>query len=71
MKHHHAEGTPGADRCHALVTSLSVEERIAGLEVEDLVPALPVEVLRAISEDYLRTLPPEVQDTVRRRIDRE
>ncbi len=58
------------DSVHQLIAALPVEVRLAGLAAEDIVPVLPREVLRAISEEYIRTLPPEVQDAVWRRIDR-
>lgn len=69
VKHHH-ERITGRDELPPIIAELSAEERLAGLLPEEIVPALPTEVLRAISEDYIRTLPPEVQDAVRTRIDR-
>jgi len=69
MGQHHG-GVTGRDGAPPIIDGLSAEERLAGLAPEEIVPALPAEVLRAISEDYIRTLPPEVQDAVRTRIDR-
>jgi hypothetical protein len=53
------------------------EERLAGLapeqvlayyKAENMLPGMPIEVLRALSEDYLRTLPEPVQQAIRRRL---
>jgi hypothetical protein len=45
-------------------------QRLIGLDREDQARALPLEVLRAVSEDYLRSLSPEVQAELRRRLQR-
>jgi hypothetical protein len=59
--------------------SLTFEERLAGLPPEQVLSAFPPEqrllslpddALRAISDDYLRTLPADVQDVIRKRIGR-
>ena len=61
--------TPGYDEMREKVLDfLSPAERIAGLAPEQLIPALPVEMLRALSPDYVRSLPLKVQQAVRRRI---
>lgn len=44
------------------------EQRLAGLALPQVILALPLEVLRVLPEDYIRTLPPEVQDQVRKRL---
>jgi hypothetical protein len=44
------------------------EQRLAGLDRDHQALALPVEVLRVLPEDYLRSLSPEIQQEVRRRI---
>lgn len=49
--------------------SLSPEQRLAGLAPEHIVLALPDDALRALSADYLATLPPEVQSKIRARLD--
>jgi hypothetical protein len=49
---------------------LAPEERLRGLDEEQTFLALPVSVLRHLSEDYLRSLPPAVQQVVRERIAR-
>jgi hypothetical protein len=56
-----------AERVMALYTP---EQRLAGLPPEQQLLALPVETLRALSEDYLRSLPPAIERTIRERIAR-
>ncbi|MFO0586623.1 MAG: hypothetical protein U0441_03760 [Polyangiaceae bacterium] len=48
--------------------SVSPEQRLADLDRDHLPLALPLGILRALSEDYLRTLSPEVQAELRRRL---
>src|SRR5277367_815282 len=50
------------------LAGLAPEQRLAGLDRDHQALALPVEVLRVLPEDYLRSLSPEVQQEVRRRI---
>ena len=52
------------------VAGLAPEQRLAGLTPEQTLLALPDEVLRGFSEAYLRTLPPEIQQAIRKRIGR-
>lgn len=49
---------------------LSPEQRVAGLSAEERLLTLPDEALRALSDDYLRTLSPETQAILRTRIGR-
>ena len=49
---------------------LSPEERVAGLGPEERLLILPDEALRALSDDYLRTLSPATQAAIRQRIGR-
>jgi hypothetical protein len=49
---------------------LPPEERLRGLDEEQALLALPVTVLRHLPEDYLQSLSPAVQRTVRERIAR-
>jgi hypothetical protein len=49
---------------------LPPEERLRDLDEEQTLLALPVNVLRHLSEDYLRSLSPAVQQVVRERIAR-
>jgi hypothetical protein len=49
---------------------LSPQERLEGLPESDLVLMLSDEGLRSMSDEYLRTLPPEAQEAIRRRIGR-
>ena len=50
------------------LAGLSAEQRLAGLDRDHQVLALPLELLRQLSETYLLSLPPEVQAEVRRRL---
>ncbi len=49
------------------LAGLAPEERLAGLAPEHVALALPTEVLRALSEDYIAALPADVQREVRAR----
>jgi len=51
-----------------LLESLPPEQRLAGLSPEEMLLALPDSALRALSDDYVGTLPAEVQATIRRRL---
>jgi hypothetical protein len=53
-----------------LLDRLAPEERLRGLDDEQTLLALPASVLRHLSEDYLRSLSPAVQQVVRERIAR-
>jgi hypothetical protein len=59
-------GIPAEQR----LAGIPAEQRLAGLDREHEVLALPVHLLRALSEEYVATLPPEVQAEVRRRLQR-
>jgi hypothetical protein len=52
------------------VEDLTPEQRLAGLPPEQQILALSDEVLRGFADDYLRSLPPDVQDAIRKRIGR-
>ena len=52
------------------LVGLSPEERVAGLGPEERLLTLPDEALRALSDDYLRTLSPATQAILRTRIGR-
>jgi hypothetical protein len=61
------------------LAGLSPEQRVAGLAPEQVFSAFPPEqrllslpddALRALSDDYLRTLPVDVQEAIRKRIGR-
>lgn len=47
---------------------LSPEERLEGLSPEEQILALSNEVLRGLSEEYVRSLPASVQQTIRKRL---
>ncbi|MBI5515725.1 MAG: hypothetical protein HY909_18225 [Deltaproteobacteria bacterium] len=49
------------------VSGLSPAERLAGLGPAEVLLTLPAEVLRGLSEEYLKTLPAELQARVRAR----
>jgi hypothetical protein len=44
------------------------EQRLAGLDRDHQALALPAELLRLLPEEYLRSLSPEVQAEIRRRL---
>ncbi len=50
-----------------LVQTLTPEQRLEGLSTEQRLLALPDEALRALSEDYVATLDPATQATIRAR----
>lgn len=52
------------------LAGLPPEQRLAGLAPEQAVLALPDEVLRALSNDFIEKLPEPVQATIRRRLGR-
>jgi hypothetical protein len=71
MKQPEIEELPGYDEMfQKLVEAMPVEKRLKGLAPEQLIPALPLEVLRALNDDYLRTLPPDVQEQIREKLRR-
>lgn len=49
------------------LAGLAPEQRLAGLTTEEALCALPPEVLRALSEEYIRTLPPKTRARIRKR----
>lgn len=49
------------------LAGLAPEQRLAGLAPEEAVRALPVELLRGLSDAYLQTLSPETQAAIRAR----
>jgi hypothetical protein len=48
----------------------TLEERAAGLPPERQLLAMPDDVLHALSDDYLRSLPVNTQNAIRKRIGR-
>jgi hypothetical protein len=50
------------------LAGLPPEQRLAGLDRDHQALALPVEVLRLLPETYLRSLSPEVESEIRRRL---
>lgn len=52
------------------LAGLAPEQRLAGLDRDHQALALSVELLRALPDDYVRSLSPEVQAEIRRRLQR-
>jgi hypothetical protein len=52
------------------LSGLTIEQRLAGLTPEQRLLAMPDDALRVLPEDYLRSLSPDVQDAIRKRIGR-
>lgn len=50
------------------LAGLPAEQRLAGLDRDHQALALPVELLRLLPEEYLRSLSPEVEAEIRRRL---
>lgn len=50
------------------LAGLKPEERLLGLDRDQLALALPVEMLRALSEAYILSLAPETQEKIRQRL---
>jgi hypothetical protein len=50
------------------LAGLAPEQRLAGLSREQQILALPDELLRGLSEDYIRSLPQDVQQVIRKRL---
>ncbi|WP_437339082.1 hypothetical protein [Sorangium sp. So ce394] len=50
------------------LAGLAPEQRLAGLAPEQVILALPVEVLRMLPEEHLQSLPPDVQETIKKRL---
>ena len=52
------------------VAGLPPEQRLAGLDHDHQALALPIDVLRVLPDSYVRSLSPQVQEEIRRRIRR-
>ncbi len=50
------------------LAGLAPEQRLAGLATDQVILALPVDVLRMLSEEHIRSLPADVQETIRKRL---
>ncbi|WP_437339083.1 hypothetical protein [Sorangium sp. So ce394] len=50
------------------LAGLTLEQRLAGLTPEQVILVLPVEVLRMLAEEHLQSLPPDVQETIKKRL---
>jgi hypothetical protein len=69
MKQQDIEDLPGYEEMfQKLVEAMPLEKRLAGLAPEQLILALPVDVLRQLTEEYLRSLPLPVQAEIRKRL---
>jgi len=51
-----------------LLATLPPEQRLSGLDRDHQALALPIEVLRLLPDQYFRSLSPEVQAEIRRRL---
>lgn len=51
-----------------VMSHYSPEQRLAGLDAEQLAVNLPIDLLRALGDDYINTLPPDVQQKIRQRL---
>jgi hypothetical protein len=58
------EGLPPEQR----LEGLPPEQRLAGLDRDHQALALPIEVLRVLPEEYIRSLSPAVQEEIHRRL---
>jgi hypothetical protein len=73
MKQPDIEELPGFEELFAksiakAIQKMPLEERLEGVAPEQLIPALPLEVLRVLPEEYLCSLPAEIQEQVRKRL---
>jgi hypothetical protein len=59
-------GLPAAQ----VLSHYAPEQRLAGLDRDHQALAIPVEMLRVLPDSYLRSLSPEVQEEIQRRIQR-
>ncbi|WP_438025783.1 hypothetical protein [Sorangium sp. So ce233] len=50
------------------LAGLAPEQRLAGVPVEQQILLLPDDVLRVLPESYVRTLAPDIQEAIRRRV---
>jgi hypothetical protein len=53
-----------------VLSAYAPEQRLAGLNRDQQALALPVEMLRGLTEEYILSLSPETQEEVRRRLQR-
>ena len=71
MKRRNMKNTQGYDEMfQRLVEAMPAEKRLAGLDPAHSVLALPPEVLRGLKEEYIRSLPADVQKEVKKRLRR-
>jgi hypothetical protein len=73
MKQPEIEELPGFDELFAksiakTLKAMPLAERLEGVTTEELVVGLPLDVLRHLTEEYLRSLSPQAQDQIRRRL---
>ena len=73
LKKEHLEKLSPEERLEGLAPeqvlgAFAPEQRLAGISTEHLILALPVDVLRVLPEEYLRSLPPEVQEKIQQRL---
>ncbi|MFS8068095.1 MAG: hypothetical protein ACMG6S_17210, partial [Byssovorax sp.] len=78
MKQPEIEELPGFEELfQKTIDAMPIEKRLAGIapeqvlstfSPEQLLLALPVDVLRVLPEDYLRSLPADVQEQIKKRL---
>ncbi|HMY17360.1 MAG TPA: hypothetical protein PKA58_13645 [Polyangium sp.] len=51
-----------------LMAQFAPEQRLAGLDMQDLVAALPVAALQSMADSYINSLAPHVQQKIRQRL---
>ena len=51
-----------------VMPAYNAEQRLAGLNRDELALALPIELLRGLSQDYLQSLSPEAQAVINERL---
>ncbi len=55
----------------SVLDRMPLEKRFAGLAAEQVVLVMPVAILRGLTADYLRSLPTDVQEKIRKRLQEE
>jgi hypothetical protein len=50
------------------LAGLDPQQRLAGLDAEEIVAASPIEVLKLLPDDYIRTFAPDIQQKIRQRL---
>jgi hypothetical protein len=51
-----------------VLQAMPIEKRLGRAKPEEVLVALPIEILRALSQDYILSLTPETQEKIQRRL---